>query len=137
MSKILKFFDLLEDKIRGKLSRWPIVYAIVGITGVVLIWRGIWYLLDISGLSPFWSLVAGIAVLLSSGLLVALSIGDEIIISAFRGRKKITEVSLEETLTLTEKVDEIKKLLNGIETKLGTIKKEEKKIGEEISEIKN
>ena len=28
--RVLIFFDKLEDKIRGHLSKWPLVYALVG-----------------------------------------------------------------------------------------------------------
>lgn len=132
MKKIIRFFDLLEDKIRKFLSQWPIAYAIVGLIGIVLTWRGIWHLADDIKLGGFISAILGILILLSTGLLVAVAIGDEVIITAFRGRKKITEVRLEETITMAEKVDEIKTLLDNIEKKLGMIKQEEKKIEKEI-----
>ena len=134
--KTLKFFDVLEDKIRRKLSHWPIVYALVGILGVVLVWRGIWHWADSIGLTSWLSVLIGIVLLLSSGLLVAVAIGDEVIITAFRGRRKITEMRLEETLTLSEKVEEIKDLLDKIEKKLGVIKEEEKKIEKELHPVK-
>ena len=126
--KIFKFFDVLEDKIRYKLGHRPILYALVGLLGVVLTWRGIWRLADETGLSSWLSILLGVLILLSTGLLVAVAIGDEVIISAFRGRRKITEMRLEETLTLSEKVEEIRNLLDKIEKKLGMIKEEEKKI---------
>lgn len=132
--KIFKFFDILEDKIRHKLSHWPVLYALVGILGVVLVWRGIWRLADSMGLASWLSVLIGIVLLLASGLLVAVAIGDEVIITAFRGRRKITEMRLEETLTLSEKVEEIKSLLDRIEKKLGRIKEEEKKIEKELNE---
>ena|SRR3989344_5826032 len=136
-SKIFKFFDLLEDKIRHWLSHWPLLYALIGILGIVLIWRGIWHLADDLDLSSWLSILIGTIVLLSSGLLVAIAIGDEVLISAWRGRRKVTEVSLGETMTLVEKVDEIKKLLAKIEGQLETVKKGEEKIEKEIEkEIK-
>ena len=57
------------------------------------------------------------------------------LISAWRGRRKVTELSLEETLTLAEKVDEIKKLLVKIEGQLGTVKKGEEKIEKNLDVI--
>ncbi len=134
--KIIKFFDILEDKIRGKLSRWPIIYALLGIIGIALTWRGIWHLADVLNLAPLWSVIIGVIILLSTGLLVAVAIGDEVIINAFRGRKKITEVRLEETLTLAERVDEIQKILHKIEQRLNIIKKGEEKIEKDITEVK-
>lgn len=132
--KFIKFFDLLEDKIRHYLSHWPLLYAFVGILGIVLAWRGVWHIADELGLSSWWSLVIGIIILLSSGLLVAIAIGDEVLISAWRGRRKVTEIRIEETLTLVERVEEIKKGLDRIETRLGAIKKEEEKIEKKIEE---
>ena len=132
MNKIIKFFDKLEDKIRHNLSHQPVLYALIGLLGIVLTWRGIWYLADDFGMSGWLSTLIGILILLSTGLLVAIAIGDEVIISAFRGRRKITEVKIEETLTLSERVDEIKRLLNQIEKKLGSVKKGEEKIEKEI-----
>lgn len=132
--KLLKFFDLLEDRIRHYLSHWPIFYAFIGILGIVLAWRGIWHLADDLGLGAGWSLFLGVAILLMSGLLVAIGIGDEVLINAFRGRRKITEVRLEEALTLAERVEEIKKVLDRIEGRLGAIKKEEEKIEKDLEE---
>ena len=132
MKKIFRFFDLFEDKIRHGLSHWPILYAIVGIIGIVLAWRGIWHMADTINLGGLTSFILGIFILLSSGLLIAIAIGDEVLLSSFRGRRKITEVRLEETLTLAEKVDEIKKLLDRLEKKLENIKKEEREIEHEI-----
>jgi len=134
MRKILKFFDLLEDKIRHNLSHYPLLYALVGFIGVVLIWRGIWHIADNFQLNPWLSVILGILILLSSGLFVALAIGDEVIINAFRGRRKVTELKLEETLTLSERVDEIKKSLEKIEKSLSHVEKEEKKIEKEVAE---
>lgn len=132
--KIYKFFDLLEDKVRHWLSHWPLLYALVGIVGIVLVWRGVWHLADEINLNPWLSVVLGVLILSVSGLLVAIAIGDEVLISAWRGRRKVTEVRLEETLTLVERVEEIKKLLNKIENQLGAVKEGEKKIAKEIDE---
>ncbi len=131
MKKFLRFFEILEDKIRHILSHWPIIYAIIGIIGISLAWRGVWHFADEINMSPLFSFILGVIVLLASGLLVAVAIGDEVIISSFRGRKKINEVRLEETLTMIEKIDDIKNLLDKIEKRLGAIKQEEEKIEKE------
>ncbi len=135
--KLLKFFDVLEDRIRHYLSHWPLLYAIVGIIGIVLTWRGIWHLADDFGLSSWLSVIIGVIILLSTGLLIAIAIGDEVLINAWRGRRKITEIRLEEALTLVERVEEIKNLLNRIEERLGAIKKEEEKIEKDLEEKTN
>jgi hypothetical protein len=132
INKVVKFFDILEDKVRHYLSHWPIIYALIGILGLSLTWRGVWYLADQYNLAPWLSAIIGILILLSTGLLVAVAIGDEVIISAFRGRRKVTEIKMEDALTLAEKVEEIKDLLEKIEKKLEAVKTEEKKIEKEI-----
>lgn len=132
--KPLKLFDLIEDRIRHYLSHWPIFYALVGLVGVVLTWRGIWHVADDFALNSWLSVTLGVLILLSSGLLVAIAIGDEVLINAWRGRRKVTEIRLEEALTLAERVEEIKKLLDRIEARLGAIKKEEEKIEKSITE---
>ena len=104
-----KFFDKLEDHIRGALSHFPIWYALVGGTGLVIFWRGIWHSMDylvyvahsVHTMQPdslsseliWWdgplSLLIGIVILLSTGLFVSSFIGGEIIISGIKGEKKI------------------------------------------------
>ena len=99
---IYKFFDKLEDKIRGQLSRKPILYAFVGGVGMVLFWRGVWHLADtfmfhhfslsvvdeinplaeLSYFDGFLSLLVGSLLLLMSGLFVSHFIGNEIIIKS-------------------------------------------------------
>lgn len=110
MKKIIKFFDKLEDRVRGRLSHYPILYAIIGGIGTVLFWRGVWHLADfvsmvylpgninesstVSLASPVDGLIsffAGLVLLLMTGLYVATFIGEHIIISGLRGDKKITE----------------------------------------------
>ena len=44
--KIFKFFDRTEDKTRSKLSKYPVLYAIIGAVGLVLLWRGVWMVAD-------------------------------------------------------------------------------------------
>jgi hypothetical protein len=134
MKKIFRFFDLLEDRIRHNLSHFPLLYALVGFIGVVLIWRGIWHIADDFMMNAWVSVILGVLILISSGLFVALAIGDEVIINAFRGRRKVTELKLEETLTLSERVDEIKQTLEKIERSLSHVEKEEKKIEKEVAE---
>lgn len=124
---IYKFFDTLEDRIRGKLSRTPILYALFGGIGVVLFWRGVWHSADYltyryatgvlhsesfeSVIMPWWdgplSLIWGGLVLLSTGLLVSDFIGNEILLSGLRGEKKLTEKTIEE---IEEEANEVKQI---------------------------
>lgn len=134
MKTILKFFDSLEDKIRGKLSRWPISYAFIGGAGVIIFWRGIWHGMDYltqyftqtyfytteSGLVElvWWdgplSILIGMLLLLPTGVFVSSFIGNEIIISGVKGEKKLTEKTEEEVAKEMTELIQIKKEMKEI-----------------------
>jgi len=130
----IKFFDKLEDKVRGHLSHVPIAYAIIGAISIVFFWRGVWYLGDyLQSLGGTWatvfhplvSLCISIIVLLGTGLFVSFFIGDRIILSGLTHEKKLEEKTEEEVReeeamlaalnarfdVLTKEVAEIKSLL--------------------------
>ena len=97
---ILRFFDRLEDKTRGHLSRLPIFYAIIGGFCLVLFWRGAWSVADtLEKLGGWWAIVFNPTVslllsafaLLLTGLFVSFFIGDRIILSGLTHEKKIEE----------------------------------------------
>ena len=95
--KIVYFFDKLEDRVRHRLSRKPLFYALVGGTGVILFWRGLWHFTDYVnnriffalsgrysfefGTLPWWdgisSMVLGGILLLMTGVFVSSFIGNE------------------------------------------------------------
>lgn len=124
---VYKFFDTLEDRIRGRLSRTPILYALFGGIGVVLFWRGVWHSADyftyryLTGvlhseslegtIMPWWdgplSLVWGALILLSTGLLVSDFIGNEILLSGLKGEKKLTEKTVDE---IEQEANEVKQI---------------------------
>lgn len=115
--RIYQFFDKLEDDVRGSLSRFPLLYAFIGGTAIVLFWRGIWHAADLIELSPGASILIGAIVLLLTGLLTASFIGDHIIISGLKHDKKIGEVEREVRteedvlLEIRKDIEEIKKKL--------------------------
>lgn len=95
-NKIYDFFDKLENKIRSRLSRHPITYALIGSIGTVSIWRGIWDLSD-KWMIPGWvSAVGGIALATITGLFVSFFIGENIIISGLKKEKRIDEKTEDE-----------------------------------------
>lgn len=102
--KIYQFGDRLEDKVRGKLSHYPLIYAFIGGAGVIIFWRGIWHTVDFvmnyfyngnTGGVAWWdgpvSTLFGMILLLMVGLFVSSFIGNEIVISGLKGEKKIVE----------------------------------------------
>ena len=112
--KIMRPFDLLEDKIRARLSRRPVLYAFIGSIGVVLIWRGIWMVADDFGLPGWASIALGVILTLATGLFVSLFIGDRVIISGLKKEKRIDEKTEEdlkkEEVILTEIKEELKEI---------------------------
>ncbi len=141
--KLVRFFDKLEDKVRGWFSHWPILYGFVGGFGIVLFWRGAWHTVDyLSALfaqsqfgyssidltaTPWWdgpfSLLVGAVSLLMTGLFVSNFIGNEIIISGLRGEKKLTEKTEAEVKTETGAVGEIRAKLKEISRRLEELEK--------------
>jgi len=129
MKKIIKYFDKLEDKIRTKLSHWPIIYALVGGVGIVLFWRGVWHMADEIGLGSFSSILISLILLLSTGLFVSFFIGHYIIFSGLKQEKKIEEkeeAEIEMELDLQKAqmnvLMEIKDKINKIEKEIVDIK---------------
>ena len=86
--RIVKFFDKLEDRVRGKLSHYPILYAFVGGVGLILFWRGVWHLADTANMSAIISTILGLIILLMTGVFVSSFIGSRLIISGLIGEKK-------------------------------------------------
>lgn len=119
---IIHFFDKLEDRIRIKLSHWPIVYALIGAIGIILVWKGIW---EAAAVYPFLfglpSAILGTIILLMSGLLVSFFIGDTIILSGMKREKKLVEKTEEEVESEELSIKHIVVRLKAIEDKLDTL----------------
>jgi len=97
--KVFSFFDKLEDFVRINLSHYPILYALVGAIGIILVWKGVWEMAEsIPGLFGISSLILGLIILMVTGLLVSFFIGDSIIISGFKKEKKLVERTEKEIL---------------------------------------
>ena len=124
MIKTTHFFDRFENKIRGFLSRYPIVYGSIAGVGVVSFWRGVWETSDLMGIPPQASLLFGFLLLLAIGVLVTEFLGSRIIISGLRGEKKLEEKTLREIedeemflVSLKSKVDRIEKMVEKLSNK--------------------
>lgn len=122
---VIKFFDKLEDKVRGKLSRYPILYALIGSVGVVLFWRGVWHTADYF---PFLngpvSTILGIIILFITGIFVSSFIGNRLLITGLRGEKKLTEKTKEEIDEEESSIEDIKETMQKIEQELYEMKGE-------------
>lgn len=130
-NKFLNFFDKLEDRVRGHLSKYPIFYSVLGSVFLVLLWRGIWHtadLLEAEGgvlgflFHPFVSATWATWGLLLIGLFVSMFVGDMIIMSGLRRSKKVTEQTEEDIKAEEQKeeheLERIEEQLNRIEKKI-------------------
>ena len=114
----MRFFDKIEDKIRGKLSHYPILYAFIGGVGIVLFWRGVWHLADDINLESGISFIIGTVILLMTGVFVSEFIGKKLIISGLIGEKKLTEKEESEIQTEETQLKNLQNILNRVEKKL-------------------
>ena len=115
---IVKFFDKLEDRVRGKLSHYPILYALVGGIGIVLFWRGVWHTADDINISSLLSLIIGFVILIMTGVFVAEFIGNRLIISGLIGEKKLSEKAETEIETEETQLRNLQNTLNRLEKKI-------------------
>jgi len=131
MKNILTFFDKLEDKIRGHLSRYPIAYTFVGGIAIVLFWRGVWHTADILQAQGGWlgwlfyepiNLVIVVLILLATGLFVSYFIGDTILISGLKGEKKVTDHTQREVKEEEEKISELRTTIKEMKKEVDEIK---------------
>jgi len=146
MKKIIVFFDKLEDRVRGKLSHWPILYAFIGGVGTVLFWRGIWHTADFVSVLFFYpktgksllisgewldgpvSFLVGSAFLLLVGLFVSHFIGNEIIISGLKREKKLVERAEDEVAAEHVSLFSLERHLKEIKAELASKKRVKKKV---------
>lgn len=99
MKKIVHFFDRLEDKVRARLSHYPIIYSMVAGFAIVLFWRSVWNIADLLELQPIPMLILSVVVLLMTGVFTSFFVGDAILMSGIKREKKMIEKT-EEELTL-------------------------------------
>lgn len=121
IKRTVKFFDKLEDRMRGGLSHYPILYALIGGIGVVLFWRGIWHIADEINLGSVVSIVLGTIILLITGIFVSAFIGNRLIISGLIGEKKLEEKEVSEIETEETQIRNLQNTLNRVEKKLDHI----------------
>jgi hypothetical protein len=132
LQRTLIFFDKFEDYIRIHLSRYPIMYTIVGAIAIVLFWRGVWHTADILEAQGGWlgwiffepiNLIIVLLILLASGLFVSYFIGDTILISGMKGEKKVTDKTEKEVKEEEQKISEMRHSIVEMKHEVDDIKK--------------
>jgi hypothetical protein len=135
------FFQKIEESIsktelknRAYLSKHKFLYALLGGAGVVLYWRGIWHTADIleseGGLllkiifSPVGSILLGILLLSSIGLLVQEFIGADVIISGLKKEKQEIDKTEEELKKEEEAENKERELIKEIDEHLHHLERE-------------
>jgi len=114
--KVMRFFDRLEDHVRGALSHFPILYAFVGGVGIVLFWKGVWETAELfPSLFGPGSILLSVTILLMTGVFVSSFIGNEILISGLKSQKKIAEKTEEEVQTEENDLTRLRKKMEKIE----------------------
>jgi hypothetical protein len=122
VKKLYSFFDKLEDKIRIRLSHRPVLYALIGAVGVILVWKGVWETAEFFPvLHGPMSVLLGVLILLLTGLFVSFFIGDSIIISGFKHEKKLVEKTEEEIRIESQAMQKVLTKLDTIEDKVEDI----------------
>jgi uncharacterized protein YneF (UPF0154 family) len=118
-----KYFDKLEDKVRYRLSKRPLLYGLISGLGLILFWRGIDLVCNQLGfMTGVVSLIVGGILSLATGVLVYFFVGDQIIISGLKQDKKVTEKAVTEIKTEEELITELHEHLAEIDRQLKEIR---------------
>ena len=131
VKNIINFFDKFEDNVRTHLSRYPVVYTIIGGVAIVLFWRGVWHTADILEARGGWlgvifyeptNLILAVIILLATGLFVSYFIGDTILISGIKGEKKVTDRTEREVKEEEQKIVELRTTIKDMKKEVDEIK---------------
>ncbi len=130
------FIKKIEAKVRERLGKYPLLYALVGGVGIVLFWRGIWYGADYfyalfvpgadGGIALGWpsaadglvSIAIGSVLLLSTGLFVSELAGGETILREEKKEEQVVKKESSEIPGIEQEIkhieDELKEIHNDI-----------------------
>jgi len=123
MKSVITWFDRLEDRVRERLSRWPILYTIIGGVAIVLFWRGVWMTADLfSFLTGPVSILISVAVLLATGLFVSFFVGDVIILSGIKREKKLIDKTEEEVRKEASMLEKIHRDIDALRAEVKSLK---------------
>ncbi len=137
IKRIINYFDKFEDRVRHGLSHHPVIYAIIGGFATVIFWRGVWLFMDyFDFMTPVFSIILSVVVMLATGTFVSFFIGESILISGLKAEKRADQKTEKELFDeemrlkrVVSEIDEIKKIIEEIES----IKKDVSEIKEKLT----
>lgn len=122
MRALVKFFDILEDKIRFSLSKRPILYGLISGIGVVFFFRGVWLIADeLPFMTGTITLIASVIILLLSGAFVEHFISDKIITSGIKKEKKLVEKEASEIHAEASMLHDVQKDIQKLDKKISAL----------------
>ena len=92
MKPITYFFLKIEERARRFFEKIPFIQAFLAGAGAIIFWRGIWGLLDASGVTPVVSIIAGTLILICVGVFVQTFLGNTIIIKEVKQEEKMEKM---------------------------------------------
>lgn len=129
--RILNFFDKFEDRVRGRLSKYPILYTFIGGVAIVLFWRGVWHTADLLKEQGGWvgwlfyepvNLAIVVLILLATGLFVSYFIGDTILMSGLKHEKKTTDKTEKEVAQEEARLTEMRHTIGEMKKEMDEIR---------------
>lgn len=130
-SPVIHYIRKIEDRIRERLARYPIVYTLIGAVAIVIFWRGVWITADdISANIPEalqWidgplSVITSVIVLLVTGLFVSFFVNDQIILSGVKREEKLAEKTEGEVKKEGSMISDVLTEMRQIESNLEQVK---------------
>ena len=140
MKTFFIFLKTAGKKFQRALRRHPLIYAFVGGVGIVLFWRGVWYLTDFlvfailvprsqvttidwtGGIDGGISLVLGVVLLLSTGLFVSEFLSGQVLMAEGREEEKLAKETEEDVKKESSELPSIEEGLQHIEEEIKNLK---------------
>lgn len=141
--KVFHFFDKVEDVVRGRLSKYPIMYAVIAGVLVVLFWRGIWHTGDLleqkGGFLGFLfsgpiSLILSTVFLLLTGVFVSEFVGEMLILSGLKKEKKLVDKTEDEIIQEKKEIESIDQTILHMVKEIDELENNQKVLVEKIDE---
>jgi hypothetical protein len=139
--KVFRFFDRVEDRVRGTLSKHPIVYAICAGVAVVLFWRGVWHTGDIleakGGFLGFIfsgpiSILLALGLLLITGVFVSAFVGDMLVLSGLKKEKKLVDKTEDEIQKEAHDIQDIEQVIDDLYEEIDEMGDQQKQLEQKI-----